>query len=144
MLEAFLSTRYGFTQLLGLDPAETKKHQTTLVATPQSFSPAITPGVALGGTYLADEGFNGKRWRVQKNAPNAWAKTDKKWFSKHRQIVETVFARLTCVFDLKHLKAHSDWGKITRLAAITAAYNLGILFNRFLNREDGDLETLIV
>jgi hypothetical protein len=41
------------------------------------------------------------------------------------------------------LNAHSDWGKITRLAAITAAYNLGILLNRILRREDGALETLI-
>jgi hypothetical protein len=57
--------------------------------------------------------------------------------------VETVFARLTTVFSLKRLNAHSDWGKITRLAAITAAYNLGILLNRILRREDGALETLI-
>jgi len=41
------------------------------------------------------------------------------------------------------LNAHTDWGKITRLAAITAAYNLGILFNRLLGRKDGALETLI-
>ncbi len=78
------------------------------------------------------------------NTPQAWTTTDKKWLAKHRQIVETVFARLATVFSLKRLNAHSDWGKLARLAAITAAYNLGLLLNRLLGRADGALETLIL
>jgi len=158
MLEAFLSTRHSHMRMIGPEPAEQKKYNTTHVATPQSFSPALATGVGLGHPYLADEGFNGERWRVHwqdeydadvitappKNAINAWTKADKKWLSKHRQIVETVFARLTTVFSLKRLNAHSDWGKITRLAAMAAAYNLGILLNRICGRNDGALETLIV
>lgn len=158
MMEAFLSTRCGHMQMTGPDPSDSRKYKRTTIATPESFSPAITTGVPIGQPYLADEGFNGERWRVHwadlyradvitappKNAPNAWQKADKQWLSKHRQIVETVFARLTTVFDVKRLNAHSDWGKITRLAAITAAYNLGILFNRLLGRRDGALETLLL
>lgn len=158
MLEAFLSTRQSHMRMMGPDPAESKKYKLTQVATPESFGPAITTGVALGGPYLADEGFNGDRWRGHwqeeyaanvltvppKNARNAWDKSDQKWLSKHRQLVETVLARLVTVFNLKRLKAHSDWGKITRLAAITAAYNLGMLFNRRLGRPSGALETLIL
>jgi hypothetical protein len=157
MMEAFLSTRHSHMRMIGPEPAKSKKYNITHVATPESFGPALTTGVAVGLPYLADEGFNGDRWRVHwlqeytadvitappKNAATAWTSADKKWLSKHRQIVETVFARLTTVFSLKRLNAHSDWGKITRLAAITAAYNLGILLNRILRREDGALETLI-
>lgn len=158
MMEAFLSTRYQFMQMMGPEPAERKKHKTVQVATPESFSPAIATGIAQGGPYLADEGFNGERWRSHwqqaygadvicappQNAINAWEKAEKRWLSKHRQIVETVLSRLTTVFDLKRLNAHTAWGTITRLAAITAAYNLGILFNRLLGRADGALETLIL
>jgi hypothetical protein len=43
-----------------------------------------------------------------------------------------VFARLSEVFGLKRLNAHSHWGQVTRLAAKMAAYNIGILFNRWL------------
>jgi hypothetical protein len=158
MLEAFLSTRQGYMRMIGPEPTEKKRYKITHVATPQSFGPALTTGVGLGQAYLADEGFNGERWRCHwqdeyaadvitappKNAANPWKRADKKWLSKHRQIIETVFSRLTTVFSLKRLNAHSDWGKITRLAAITAAYNLGILFNRMCDRQDGALETLII
>ena len=77
------------------------------------------------------------------NTADAWSRTDKKWLSRHRQIVETVFARLCEVFGLKHLNAHTDWGKVTRLAARMAAYNIGILFNRWFGRPDGALATLV-
>ncbi len=158
MLEALLSTRQSHLRLLGPAPAERRKSKMTRVATPQSFSAALATGAAWAGPYLADEGFNGERWRRHwqteyaaavitvppQNTPQAWTTTDKKWLAKHRQIVETVFARLATVFSLKRLNAHSDWGKLARLAAITAAYNLGLLLNRLLGRADGALETLIL
>ena len=106
---------------------------------------------------MADEGFNGQRWidhwleeygadvitAPPANTSQAWSRSDKKWLAHHRQIVETVFARLSEVFGLKRLNAHSRWGQVTRLAAKMAAYNIGILFNRWLGRPDGALATLI-
>lgn len=97
-MEAFLSTRHSYMRMIGAEPAESKKHKITSVATPASFGPAITTGVAVDMPYLADEGFNGERWRVHwqdeyavdvitappKNATDAWTKVDKKWLSKHR------------------------------------------------------------
>jgi len=158
MMEAFLSTRHSHMRMIGPEPAGSKKYEITYVATPESLGPAITTGVSIDKLYLADKGFNGERWRAHwqdeyhadvitappKNAAHAWTKADKKWLSKHRQIMETVFARLTTVFSLKRLNAHSNWGQITRLAAMAAAYNLGILLNRICGRNDGALETLIV
>jgi hypothetical protein len=158
MMEAFLSTRHRFMRMIGPEQRDSKKYKIVHVATPESFGPAIATGVTLGGAYLTDEGFNGKRWQSHwreeyevdvlnvppQNAANTWDDNNKKWLSKHRQIIETVFSRLTMAFSLKRLNAHTDWGKITRLAATAAAYNLGILFNRLLNREDGALETLII
>lgn len=157
MLEAFLSTRQHSMRLSGPPAADSKKGQVSHIATSESFSPPITTGLAMGGPYLADRGFNGDRWRLHwrdeyvadvvtappTNAPKDWERSDKQCLSKHRQIIETVFSRLVTVFSLKRLNAHSDWGKLTRLAALSAAYNLGIFLNRLLGRADGALETLI-
>ena len=157
MLQAFLSTRDGMMELLPPPGKSKKKDQSRRVATPESFSPALAIGKSFGLPYLADDGFNGARWlghwqeeynveiiaSPPKNAKNAWHRSDKKWLSRRRQIIETVFARLSETFGFKRLNAHSDWGKITRLAAKTAAYNVGILFNRLLGRPDGALSTLI-
>lgn len=158
MLEAFLSTRHSHMQLIGPEVTDKKRLMQTTVAQPETFSPAIAIGVDRDLPYLADEGFNGDRWTTHwaeewevtviasppANAHSAWHPKDKRWLSHHRQIVETVFSRLCEVFRLKRLGAHSDWGKVTRLAATMAVYNIGILFNRLLNRPDGALETLIV
>jgi len=158
MMEAFVSTRHESMRLMGPEPAPSKRHKATQVATAESFSPAIAAGVACPVPYLADEGFNGARWITHwqdeyaatviaappSNTPSAWPRETKRWLSSHRQMVETVFARLYDVFRLNRLGAHSDWGKIARLAALMAAYNLGIFLNRLLNRQDGAHATLIV
>jgi hypothetical protein len=157
LMEAFLSTRRQQMQLIG--PAQPPKKQpaTSQVPCVDGFSPAITAGIDHDHPYLADRGFNGERWiqhwqaeyamRVitapPANAPNAWDPTRLRWLAAHRQIVETVIARLTESFSLKRLQAHTEWGKITRLAATMAAYNLGCFFNRLLGRSDGALATLI-
>jgi hypothetical protein len=157
MLEAFLSTRTGNMQLMGPILPNKKAYRFRNLPTIDSFSPAITTGIQQTRPYLADEGFNGQRWldhwadeyavtviaAPPANTADAWSRADKKWLSRHRQIVETVFARLCEVFGLKRLNAHSDWGKVTRLAAKMAAYNIGILFNRLVGRPDGALATLI-
>ncbi|MCY3834364.1 MAG: IS982 family transposase, partial [Chloroflexi bacterium] len=66
-----------------------------------------------------------------------------RWLRKHRQIVETVIARLTQYFDLQRINAHSELGMLTRIAAKMAAYNIAILFNRQCGRPDGAVATLI-
>ena len=157
MLEAFLSTRKGWMQLMEPQLTNKKYYRCRRIPTIDSFSPAVTTGIHRARPYLADEGFNGQRWinhwadeyavtviaAPPSNTPLAWSRAEKKWLSRHRQMVETVFARLCEVFGLKRLNAHTDWGKVTRLAAKMAAYNLGILFNRWFGRPDGALATLI-
>ena len=157
MMEALLSSRKGDKRLIEppLPKHRTYKHRH--IPTPESFSPAITAGHDRGLPFLADGGFSGKRrikhWRVEYGAeviaPRASnIKGDKpsrtmRWLRKHRQIVETVIARLTENFDLHRVNAHSELGMLTRLAAKMAAYNLGIFINRCLGRPDGALATLI-
>jgi hypothetical protein len=157
MFEAFLSSRQGGMQLIGPAIEPKKANRTCLIPTIDAFSPAVSVGEGRLRPYLADKGFNGARWiehwrefyqavvitAPPNNVKSDFSLADEKWLSSHRQIIETVFARLTEVFGLKCLNAHSDWGKITRLAAKTAAYNLGIFFNRLLKRPDGALATLI-
>lgn len=158
MLEAFLSTRQGRMRIIGPEQADSRRYQRALVPSIHSFSPAICIGYHRALPYLADQGFNGERWLTHwqheyqmtviaappANARQSWDRPAMKWLSSHRQIVETVLSRLVEVFGLKQLKAHSDWGKITRLAAKMAAYNLGCYFNRLLGRPDGALATLII
>ena len=47
-------------------------------------------------------------------------------------------------FGLKYPGAHSTWGLLMRVAAKVAAYNLGIMLNRLLERPDFAFATLIV
>jgi hypothetical protein len=157
LLEAFLSTRAGAMQLMEPELTNKKYYRSRRIPTLDAFSPALTVGRDTALPYLADEGFNGQRWiehwldeyradviaAPPSNTHHAWSRNDKKWLAHHRQIVETVFARLSEVFGLKRLNAHSKWGQVTRLAAKMTAYNIGILFNRWLGRPDGALATLI-
>ena len=62
MMEAFVSTRHEYMGLIGPEPPPQKRNKEIQVATAESFSPAITTGVACLVSYLADEGFNGQRW----------------------------------------------------------------------------------
>ncbi|MBZ0289906.1 MAG: transposase, partial [Anaerolineae bacterium] len=101
--------------------------------------------------------FNGERWASHwqqnydatvltvppDNVPHPWSAQAKVWLASHRQIIETVFARLDQVFHIKHPNAHSRWGLYTRVAATIAAYNIGLFINRLLNRPLGALATLI-
>ena len=45
MMEAFLSTRQDHMRLIGPAPAHHQRPEPTLVATPESFSPAIAVGI---------------------------------------------------------------------------------------------------
>jgi hypothetical protein len=109
-------------------------------------------------TYLADGNFNGWRWlqhwqnqyratvitKPPHNERRPWSPQWERWLSQHRQIVETVFALLGQVFAIKNLNAHSRWGQYTRIALKTVAFNLGMVFNRLLNRPLLALGTLLV
>lgn len=158
MLEAFVSARAGQAQLQA-PPYRSRDAYADRNAPPQDH---FLRGLAAAGKrteqpYLADRGFNGARWQLHwqslygaevitippHNVDRPWSKDWKRWLAHHRQIVDTVFARLDETFAFKRLNAHSYWGQLTRVAAKMAAYNLGILFNRLLNRPDGALATLI-
>ena len=157
LLEAFVSARAGQAQLVEpprLTPAARAEHTPPPVG---AMGPFQAVGVAQDRPYLADKGFNGQRWvthwRVQyqatvitvppDNTPSRWSSRDKTWLASHRQIIETVFARLDQVFHIKHLNAHSRWGQYTRVAAKIAAYNIALFINRLLGRPLGALATLI-
>jgi hypothetical protein len=157
MLEVFLSGRQGHAYIQGPVLPQKKRYGQQRLPSLDCFSPFLSLGKNRARPYLADKGFNGGRWishweysyeaevisAPPRNAKDAWSLAEEKWLASHRQIIETVFARLSEVFGLKRLNAHSDWGKLSRIAAKTAAYNLGIYFNRLLKRPDGALGTLI-
>lgn len=154
LLQALISARAG--RLALVQPAGGGK-PLPVAPSPGSIGPCITAGHAGPRPYLADQGFNGARWQrfwqqhyqaevitvPPASAPEAWPQPWKQWLAHHRQIIDTVFARLVTVFGLHHLAAHSRWGQVTRIAAKMAAYNLGIWLNRRLGCPDGALETLI-
>ena len=122
-----------------------------------AIGPFQAVGAAQAGPYLADRGFNSEGWATHwqtryqatvitvppDNIPRPWSSQAKTWLATHRQLIETVFARLDSVFHIKHLNVHSRWGQYTQVAAKMAAYNIGLFINRLLDRPLGALATLI-
>jgi len=157
VLQALISGRAGQMQLSGPPPRErTGKKGRLVPPVGQRIGPPIAVGQAVGQPYLADEGFNGARWQAwwrqygaevitvpPDTVERPWTWPAKRWLSRRRQIVETVFARLDEVFGIKRLAAHSDWGQYTRVAAKLAAYNLGLWINQMIGRPLGALATLL-
>jgi hypothetical protein len=157
LLEAFLSTRAGDPRLVE-PPRRGKDAHADYTPPPLGFIGALAAvGRAWSRPYLADKGFHGRRWRlhwwheyqaevitvpVYNEQPN-WSPEWKRWLASHRQIIETTFARLDTVFGIKRLNAHSRWGQYTRIAATTAAYNIGLFINRLVGRPQGALATLL-
>ncbi len=144
LLQGLLSQRAGCAHLVV--PKAWRPHRQL---TPPYFLGAFQAcGQSTCSTYLADKGFNGFRWHnhwltiyqvevltlPSKGTRSSCSRSWTAWFSKLRQPIETVFALLTEVFDLKRLRAHSLWGLYTRLALATTAHNIGILLNRTLER----------
>jgi len=158
LLQAFLSARAGQPQLQAPahrpKDAYVQRNDPPLNADIRGF---VAVGAARPRPYLADRGFNGARWQDHwqqayhatvisvppANVERPWTRPWKRWLAHHRQIVDTVFARLEATFALQHLNAHSYWGQITRVAATMAAYNIGIYLNRLLGRPDGAVATLL-
>lgn len=159
LMEVFLSTRAGDPKLVG-PPHDSRRKRSRRVTPPLGFiGPLQAVGTASNKPYLADQGYNGQRWIshwqtnyqatvitvpvINEPARRLWSDADKTWLASHRQIVDTVFSRLDTIFRIKHLNAHSRWGQLTRLAAIIAAYHIGLWFNRQLGRPLGALGTLL-
>ncbi len=157
MLEALLSSRQGELRLI--EP-ELPKHRTygfRYIPTREAFTTVTTVGLDRSLPVLADGGFNGLRWIKHWKReygvtvitpPSTNQKGDKsrkknRWLARHRQIIETVIARLTQTFDLHRVNAHSEDGMLARLAAKIAAYNTAIWLNRTCGRPDGAMQTLI-
>jgi hypothetical protein len=156
LMQVFVSTRAQHPELTM--PARRPRNGQARELTPPvaQFIPLVATGTPYPRPYLADQGFNGKRWATHwrqyqaqvitippANAPDAWSSQDRRWLKAHRQVVETVFARLVQSFALQHLNAHSRWGQLTRLAAITATYNFALWLNHQHGRPFGALATLI-
>lgn len=159
LMELFLSSRAGCPQLV--QPPRPAKYVRSGDTPPPSgfFGTRAAVGVATGQPYLADGNFNGGRWiehwQVNYGArvitkprynedQSRWSNDWSRWLAHHRQIIETVFAGLCHVFDIKHLNAHSRWGQATRIALKTAAHNLGLWCNRLLHRPLLALGTLLI
>ena len=155
MLQALVSERAHRGELVGplKRPRDGSRRPSPPVA---EIVPPEAVGVATGNPYLADSGFHGERWQQHwrqygaevitipaENTLHPWTPAEKRWLRHHRQIIDTVFARLVTVFGLFHLQAHSRAGQLSRLAAIGAAYNIAIWFNRLAGRPAGALATLL-
>lgn len=155
LLQALLRLRDGQQHLLSPTASASGKNRSL---TPPVYPPipALAAGRALSQTYLADGGFGGDRWALvwrgcqaqvlappPSNDPHPWSRALSGWHRHLRQPIETTFAHLTTVFSLARLRAHSRWGQVTSLAAISAAHNLGLWLNQQQGRPLHALATLI-
>jgi hypothetical protein len=109
-------------------------------------------------TYLADKGFTGVQWErrwldlygalvaatPKDNSKRAWAKTDRRWASGKRQIIEGVIDQLKDLFALERHRAKTLGGLLARLAAKMAAYTCGQRLNDQLGRPLRHLADLLV
>jgi hypothetical protein len=109
-------------------------------------------------TYLADKGFTGVEWErrwldlygvlvaptPKDNSKRAWAKSDRRWASGKRQIIEGVIDQLKDIFALERHRAKTLGGLLARLAAKMAAYTCGQRLNDQLGRPLRHLADLLV
>jgi Transposase DDE domain len=108
--------------------------------------------------YLADKGFTGVQWErrwldlygalvaatPKENSKRAWAKTERRWASGKRQIIEGVIDQLKDIFALERHRAKTLGGLLARLAAKMAAYTCGQRLNDQLGRPLRHLADLLV
>jgi hypothetical protein len=108
--------------------------------------------------YLADKGFTGVQWErrwldlygalvaatPKENSKRTWAKTDRRWASGKRQIIEGVIDQLKDIFALERHRAKTLGGLLARLAAKMAAYTCGQRLNDQLGRPLRHLADLLV
>lgn len=118
-------------------------------AAPDARLPEVGHPLA-GGLYLADTGFEGKRWqphwrrdyaarvltppKIHQPFPVAWPRPLRRAFSGLRQIVETVHGKLLLVFRLANERPHAMGGLRARLAAMVALHNFCCWLNQQLGQ----------
>jgi hypothetical protein len=109
-------------------------------------------------SYLADKGFTGVQWErhwldlygalvaatPKDNSKRTWAKSDRRWASGKRQIIEGVIDQLKDLFALERHRAKTLGGLLARLAAKMAAYTCGQRLNDQLGRPLRHLADLLV
>lgn len=149
--ELLFSMRAGMPQVQG--PLNPMTHQPKVTPPTEWMAPVPSGGAAANKPIMTDSGFRGDDWLAHwaeaygvhvYPLPKGAAPAERRRWSAVRQAVETTFANLSESFGLKYPGAHTVWGLLTRVAAKVAAYNLGILMNRFLGRPDFAFATLIV
>jgi hypothetical protein len=110
------------------------------------------------GAYLADKGFTGVQWERRwleeyeaivaatpyEDSRRAWPKTDRRWASGKRQIIEGVICQLKDFFGLERHRAKTLGGLLARLAAKIAAYTCAQRMNDSLGRPLRHLADLLV
>jgi hypothetical protein len=135
----------------GVGPADVKDQPLaeTFFAARATGDPRLpTVGRPTREPYLADSGFIGAarhaRWRAAsgarvicppyRSAKRNWPRPLRRWLSRHRQIIETVNARLLLTFRLDRERPHELGGFHARLAAKVALHNFCCWLNRQLGR----------
>jgi hypothetical protein len=128
---------------------KTDHNQRPKVGPTGPLGPALGAGQATGRPILGDLGFTGVKWQAHWQTdygatvltkamydalPAAERRAARHWFSGLRQVVETAGQWLTERFGLKRPRAKSYWGLVTRVAAMVAAFNLGVFLNHFFAR----------
>jgi Transposase DDE domain len=150
---------YGFKVALVVDPRG--------VITAFGLAPASSDERPIGealiasdryGSYLADKGFTGVQWERRwlevygalvaatpyDDSRRAWPKTDRRWASGKRQIIEGVICQLKDFFSLERHRAKTLGGLLARLAAKIAGYTCAQRINDSLSRPLRHLADLLV
>jgi hypothetical protein len=138
-------TGYG----LGSADAKDQPLAETFFAARHQADPRLpTVGQPAGEPYLADSGFIGAdrhaHWQMAygarvicppyRSATRHWPRPLRRWLSRHRQIIESVNAKLLLTFRLERERPHSLGGFHARLAAKVALHNFCCWLNRHLGR----------
>jgi hypothetical protein len=108
--------------------------------------------------YLADKGFSSVDWEKhwlqkygalvaatpQESARRAWPEQARRWAAGKRQLIEGIIDQLKDIFALERHRAKTLEGLLTRLAAKVAAYTVGQVLNKRLERPIRHLASLLV
>jgi hypothetical protein len=147
-------TPAGVVTGFGFAPASTKDQPLAetflwLRAHPDPRLPSV--GEPAVHAYVADKGYGGRpnhqRWRqaygatvvcppqrASKQDPHPWPKAWRRWLAHHRQIVESVYAKLHQTFRLDRERPHDLVGFGARVAAKVGLHNFCIWLNQQLGR----------
>jgi hypothetical protein len=108
--------------------------------------------------YLADKGFSSVDWEKhwlqkygalvaatpQESTRRAWPEQARRWAAGKRQLIEGVIDQLKDIFALERHRAKTLEGLLTWLAAKVAAYTVGQVLNKRLERPIRHLASLLV